>query len=271
MCQGALIHGSARLIFGAIQAQLLAIFIVIGWQFWGQGFAVGAPVDATCPQACIQAYRNGDEFPTDLDCASDCGSMETITPGVPANLPDTAWCSDPSLAGFDASVMGEWFTWYLSTAVFNIPLNILCLVNVYIRPRDLFGPFMTGQVGLLMLGYLQFQCTATTCVLPGVMQNGIAAFAATSTAMLNELLTGLPSAVSVIPVLFIFAPGSAAVLTGIASISADAGGKEVNSKTLWGSIVVESVSYMVVRSPPHPLCPRAPLLAPLFAPPPLAT
>ena len=27
----------------------------------------------------------------------------------------------------------------------NIPLNLLCLVNVYIRPRDMLGPFVVGQ------------------------------------------------------------------------------------------------------------------------------
>ena len=53
---------------------------------------------------------------------------------------------DPSLAGME---LGDdsYLSWFFVVGVLNMPLNVLCLVNVYIRPRDFLGPFVVGQVG----------------------------------------------------------------------------------------------------------------------------
>lgn len=102
---------------------------------------------------------------------------------------------------------------------------ILCLANVYIPVRDWIGPFIVGQVGLLALGYLQFQCTPETCQLPAAIQNLLSAYAATWVALLVEVISGLPSAISVIPVLFIFAAGSSAVFAVIGGMHIEAGDK----------------------------------------------
>ena len=139
---------------------------------------------------------------------------------------------------------------YFVVGIYNIPLNIACLVNVYIRPRDWLGPFVVGQVGLLVLAYLQFQCSleakhGTTCEVPAEFQQVIAAFVATSVAMGVEYMTELPSAVSVIPVLFIFAPGSSAVLSAIGRIREGAGASFVNRNTLWEDIAIAAVTYMI--------------------------
>ena len=81
-----------------------------------------------------------------------------------------------------------------------MPLNIFCLMNVYIPLRQCLGPFIVGQVGLLSLAYFQFECSAETCEIPAVAQQAIAAFFATWVAMVVEIIQGLPSAISIIPV-----------------------------------------------------------------------
>jgi len=79
------------------------------------------------------------------------------------------------------------------------------------------------------------------------MQNILASFAATTLAMAVEYLSDLPSAISVIPVLFIFAPGSAAVMACIARFRFDAGAMRdtVNQQNLWEAITSQAVTYML--------------------------
>ena len=161
-------------------------------------------------------------------------SHKARTIGAEASLPDSSWCEEAF-----PDYYPSYFTWYFVIGVYNMPLNILCLANVFIPVRDCelytsfvstipvfvssndtsrnhspgLGPFIVGQVGLLALGFLQFQCTAETCEVPSAVQNVLSAYAATWVAMIVEIVSGLPSPISVIPVLFIFAPGSAAVLS----------------------------------------------------------
>ena len=107
------------------------------------------------------------------------------------------------------------------------------------------GPFIVGQVGLLTLGYLQFQCTDETCALPGPIQNILSAYAATWIAMLVEVLSGLPSPISVIPVLFIFAPGSSAVLAIVGQMHSDLGDTIRTNKASWDDLATQAFSYGV--------------------------
>lgn len=245
-----------------IQAMILAIFVVLGWQFFGQGFGANSYEDASINAELCATNQTFYE----LNCAG-----QPLVSGPLASMPDSMWCDPPSLAGFDPTVP-DYLTWYFVIGVYNAPLNILCLVNVHIRPRDFLGPFIVGQAsrrlavtpsnslnptlaptlaqppcassarrgrrhsplvtrrqplavnpypdlassagplqaGLLVLGYLQFQCTDDTCALPAVLQNIIAAFVATSVAMGVEFLSSLPSAISVTPsVLRLFATSTA--------------------------------------------------------------
>lgn len=190
--QGSIVHGASRLLKGLIQATSLAVFLVLGWQVFGRDLA----------SAWLLSDSRGNLLP--------------FTVGSIASLPDSLWCPE----AFPGTT-----TWAFVVGVYNMPLNILCLANVYIPVRDWIGPFIVGQVGLLALGYLQFQCTPETCQLPAGIQNLLSAYAATWVALLVEVISGLPSAISVIPVLFIFAPGSSAVLAVIGGMHIGAGDK----------------------------------------------
>jgi len=192
LLQGSATHGASRLVKGLMSAISLAVFVTLGWQVFGRNLASG------------WLYN---EFYQPLPMNEQKGSI--------ASLPDSQWCPYPPYPTDDPlHPYPSYFSWQLIVGIYNMPLNILCLINVYIPPRQWLGPFVVGQVGLLALGYLQFQCTPDTCQVPGIIQNLLAAFAATFVAMGVEVLQGLPSAVSIIPVLFIFAPGSMAVLSG---------------------------------------------------------
>lgn len=167
---------------GLLSAISLATFVVLGWQVFGRELAKGHLYDA-------------DRNPLPLN--------EQV--GAKVSLPDSQWCPVPPYS--NEPMYPSYFSWPLIVGVYNIPLNILCLMNVYIPLRQCLGPFIVGQVGLLALAALQFHCQPETCEIPGVIQNVLAAFAATWVAMVVEITQGLPSAVSIIPVLFIFAPG----------------------------------------------------------------
>jgi hypothetical protein len=95
------------------------------------------------------------------------------------------------------------------------------------------------------LGYLQFQCTSETCELAGPLQNLISAYVATWIAMLVEVVSGLPSPISVIPVLFIFAPGSSAVLAIIGAMHEDLGDTVGTNKASWDDLTMQAFSYGV--------------------------
>jgi len=119
------------------------------------------------------------------------------------------------------------------------------VANVYIPLRDFVGPFIVGQVGLLTLGYFQFQCTPETCELPGAIQNVLSAYAATWVAMLVESVSGLPSPISVIPVLFIFAPGSSAVMAAIGGMHERAGDLIKTNTASWDELALFAFTYGV--------------------------
>ena len=102
-----------------------------------------------------------------------------------------------------------------------------------------------GQVGLLSLGYLQFQCTAESCEVAGPIQNLLSAYFATWIAMLFEAVSGLPSPICVIPVLFIFAPGSSAVLAIVGQMHASLGDTVGTNTAGWDSLAMQAFSYGV--------------------------
>ncbi len=95
MIQGSLVHGSARLVYGMVQAMLLAIFVVVGWQFWGQGFGANAYMDTMDSEEEGQECRMNATF-RELYCES----VPQVS-GVLANMPDSQWCPEPFFAGRD--------------------------------------------------------------------------------------------------------------------------------------------------------------------------
>eukprot|EP00966_Prymnesium_polylepis_P317947 7344652-Prymnesium_polylepis.1 len=111
----------------------------------------------------------------------------------------------------------------------------------------MLGPFLVGQLGLLSQGFLLFQCSSETCQMPSMLINSIAAFVAGSGAQLVEYVHegSLPATISVIPVLFIFAPGSGAVLSLMGQLHRDAGDMASGSSLLWESLALQGVTYMV--------------------------
>jgi len=194
--------------------------------------------------------------------------------GAIASMPDSSWCelscivylnrrcsylmltyfnvhrelkgsSPPPYPEEDGVYPGypAYLNWALVVGVYNMPLNVFCLLNVYIPLRQCLGPFIVGQVGLLSLAYLQFECTPETCEIPVVCQQVLAAFAATWTAMIVEIVQGLPSAISIIPVLFIFAPGSSSVLSVIGVMHRRFGDTLRTNESSWTSLSMDAFSY----------------------------
>ena len=212
--QGSIIHGASRLIKGLIAATSLAVFLVLGWQVFGRDLA----------SSWLLSGPTGEFLP--------------FTEGSIASLPDSEWCADTFEKYYP-----DYMTWAFVVGVYNIPLNILCLANVYIPVRDWVGPFIVGQVGLLALGYLQFQCTPQTCELPAGIQNLLSAYAATWVALFVEVISGLPSPISVIPVLFIFAPGSSSVLAAIGGMHRDAGDLVRTNTASWDNLAFTAFTF----------------------------
>ena len=213
--QGSIVHGASRLIKGLISATSLAVFLVLGWQVFGRDLA---------SSWLLSSDSTGEFLP--------------FTVGSIASLPDSEWCAD----AFE-QYYPDYMTWAFVVGVYNMPLNILCLANVYIPVRDWVGPFIVGQVGLLALGYLQFQCTPQTCELPPGIQNLLSSYAATWVALLVEVISGLPSPISVIPVLFIFAPGSSAVLAVIGGMHRNTGDLIGTNSTSWDNLAFTAFTF----------------------------
>jgi len=211
---------AARMINGLFTAASLAVFLAAGWQVFGRNLASGWVYGA-----------DGENLDPE----------ETV--GPVATLPDSDRCSE----AFPSDGPG-YITWYLTISVLNIPLNLLCLQNVHIPLRDWPGPFLVGQVGLLTLLYLQLQCTDSGlggCMISPTLQNTLVAMAATTTAMIVELVQGLPAPISVIPVLFIFAPGSSAVLAVLGSTHIADGDEQGTNTDGWTELVLSAFSYGV--------------------------
>jgi len=199
------------LVKGLLSSISLATFLVLGYQVFGRNLATG--------------------WLLTRDSQGNFLSLEDQI-GAIASMPDSSWCklscfvylnrrcsylmqlfstgsSPPPYPEEDGVYPGypAYLNWALVVGVYNMPLNVFCLLNVYIPLRQCIGPFIVGQVGLLTLAYLQFECTPETFKIPVVCQQVLAAFASTWVAMVVEIVQGLPSAISIIPVLFIFAPG----------------------------------------------------------------
>ena len=103
-----------------VQAIFIAVMVSLGWQLFGGNWAVGDPY-------------------TDPRLVNATGAV--------ASLPPSQWCPHEYLAGIDPGAP-SYLTWYFAIGVYNIPLNIFCLINVHIRPLDCLGPFLVGQVAL---------------------------------------------------------------------------------------------------------------------------
>ena len=104
--QGSVVHGASRLVKGLISAICLAVFVTLGFQVFGRNLAQNWLI------------KRGTVF-------------HHTTIGAKASLPDSEWCPNTREPYYP-----EYFTWYFIIGVYNIPLNILCLMNVYIPIRD---------------------------------------------------------------------------------------------------------------------------------------
>ena len=104
--QGSVVHGASRLVKGLISAICLAVFVTLGFQVFGRNLAQNWLLE-----------RDND--------------FQNTTIGAVASLPDSQWCSEVKEPYYP-----EYFNWYFIIGVYNIPLNILCLMNVYIPIRD---------------------------------------------------------------------------------------------------------------------------------------
>ena len=205
---GSIVNGAARLIKGLANAMILAVFLTVGWQFFGRGLYVD----------------------TDLSVSS-------------ASLPPSLFCSNVStgLLGGEAAP-GLW----AGQVVWTIPLILSCLVAFQIRIRDMAGPLVVGLVVLAVQGTLNVYCEDPdqTCQIPLLVANVYVAFVAGSVASVHELLSGIPAFVSLIPIVLILAPGSGAVLATMGAIHRSTGDADANPAKLWETLVLQGITYM---------------------------
>ncbi len=194
----------------------MAIFVTLGWQLWGRDWSAGSPSVIPLPgQPAV---------------------------GPIASLPPSVWCPEPPS-----------IPWYVSHGAWALPLAMLINVNLNIRPRESLAPLACTLLGTLTAGFLSAGCTPSTCALPSDLQNVLTAFVTASAAELVEFHTGLSSVVCIVPALFIFAPGSAAMLALMGQLHRAAGEASYSSTsayaanvaTLWESITMNAVTYML--------------------------
>ena len=215
---GSLIHGGSRMINGMFQAMLMAIFITLGWQFFGRHWALGDPT--VHPNDGVELE----------------GSLTSLPPSI--------WCPAPWQVPTEG--VPEVVTWYFVHTVVALPLLALINVNLNIRPRESLGPLACGLCGTVTTGFLAFGLP-TAAGIPSYLQNIIVSFVTASAGNAVEFYTGLSSVVCVVPALFVFAPGSAAMMACIGSFHRDAGETFLgaNVSTLWESITMTAVTYML--------------------------
>jgi hypothetical protein len=98
-------------------------YIIIGWQIFGRNLA---------ENWLLSDGVANDSGPT----TNTTTTFKNKTIGAVASLPDSKWCNNVV-----EDYYPDYFDWYFIIGVFNIPLNILCLMNVYIPVRDFLVSF----------------------------------------------------------------------------------------------------------------------------------
>ena len=181
---------------------LMAIFVSLGWQIWGRDWALGDssidPLPGRSPEGAIAS------LPPSIFCVNS--PWQVPTPGVP-----------------------DVITWYFIDLVWALPLLMLVNINLNIRPRQWLGPLFCGLCGTSMAGLLAYGTSET---LLSDLQNVVTSFVLASMSMGVEFYTGLSSVVCMVPALFVFAPGSAALLACVGSFHRIAGDTAYSSKIL---------------------------------------
>jgi len=254
LAQGSMVHGTARLVNAMFQVMLMAIFITLGWQIFGRDWARGSASIIPLP-----------------------GQSST---GPIASLPPSLWCPVPSS-----------IPWYVSQGIWALPLVLFLNVHLNIRLRESLAPIACTLVGTLTNGFLRDGCTAETCSMPVDLRNVLVAFVTASAAevarahnpipqlecrlhacsppMVTDCIrlpsdchpipqvahfhTGLSSFICIVPALYIFAPGSPAMLALIGQLHRAAGEASYSSTsayaanvaTLWETITMAAVTYML--------------------------
>ena len=245
-----MVHGTARLVNAMFQVMLMAIFITLGWQIFGRDWARGSASIIPLP-----------------------GQSST---GPIASLPPSLWCPVPSS-----------IPWYVSQGIWALPLVLFINVNLNIRLRESLAPIVCTLVGTLTNGFLRDGCTAETCSMPVDLRNVLVAFVTASAAevarfhnssaacmpdcprwppiairpqsdchpipQVAHFHTGLSSFICVVPALYMFAPGSPAMLALIGQLHRAAGEASYSSTsayaanvaTLWETIAMAAVTYML--------------------------
>ena len=192
----------------------MAIFVSLGWQLWGRDWSLGDPSVDPLPGRSSEGAISS--LPPSIFCPT---AWQAPAPGVP-----------------------DIMTWYFIDLVWALPLLMLVNINLNIRPRQWPGPLFCGLCGTTIAGLLAY---GTSDHLPSDLQNVITSFVLASTGMFVEFYTGLSNVVCIVPALFVFAPGSAALLACVGSFHRDAGDTAYSSRILVTTYVSPSDSMIV--------------------------
>jgi hypothetical protein len=107
---------------------------LLGWQIFGRNLAEdwllkdGITNDSG---PTTNVTDNASNNVTDNSYSNSNTFFKNNTIGAIASLPDSQWCNNAK-----EDYYPDYFNWYFIIGVYNIPLNILCLMNVYIPVRD---------------------------------------------------------------------------------------------------------------------------------------
>lgn len=160
---------------------VMASGLTIGWQITGYNFKTW--------------YDEQDQFSSDAN--------STIPSVASSSYVPTEKC---------APFADDWNVgpWYVVFCGWNLVILIPVLGGLQVRPRDMPSHYSIAYVALIIFAVLSFQDGWKG--LPNFMVNIIGLFAATNFACLEEYITGAPAVTSIIPVLFVLAPGPVVVL-----------------------------------------------------------
>lgn len=146
----------------------------------------------------------------------------------------------PAIECWDLAINQERFPTYFG--VLNLPLLFFMMICFNYRVKQMLAPLIIAYLALLLFGAMSFLEPQSS--IPAVVIDVSVVFFASTLGCFHEYFTGTPAVVSVLPVVMALAPGSGAVKSILQSVHRYHGNTVVVSD-LWGSLVLEGLSYAV--------------------------
>ena len=269
LAHGSIINGSTRMVNGMVQAMLMALFLCLGWQVWGRGWSQGSDVNLPLPGVSESALS---ALPPSKFCPTPW--QHPATSGTPDYL---VWEFKYTVLAVPLLIL---ICVNLNVRVRDMPgpvLAGLCGLLVSGMQKYNFGSSMdsSGLPSSLQNIFTMF-ATANVAILYEIL-TGLNATVSMIPALVSERLhrTPEPSRANHLALCrhfrphhkclhqlscpacaaqFVYAPGSGAMLSligtlrrqaGEAAYSQEGSPEAANISSLWESIALEAVTYML--------------------------